>query len=247
MFNNFNKISYNFQGKELKMFNFSNGYSIEKFKNNIFSKKLNYDLLLDKISIENYSDFKYYYVPFYCGEIINPFLEFPKSQKDVEEEIDSYKAIFYSGISGSSFSSGDLIAAATAGFCAGFDVSQNFGYIIDKQENLNKLKAFVVGSLGTGINYVFRKEDNQWNQKYSFELKLVENFSDSVEYFINNGIEEKNNESKLNEYYDFKNGISGINSLFISSQETYKQNKEILYFIDSFSLTNFENEINGSS
>jgi len=247
MFNNFNKISYNFQGKELKIFNFSNGYSIEKFKNNIFSKKLNYDFLLDKISIENYSDFKYYYVPFYCGEIINPFLEFPKSQKDVEEEIDSYKAIFYSGISGSSFSSGDLIAAATAGFCAGFDVSQNFGYIIDKQENLNKLKAFVVGSLGTGINYVFRKEDNQWNQKYSFELKLVENFSDSVEYFINNGIEEKNNENKLNEYYDFKNGISGINSLFISSQETYKQNKEILYFIDSFSLTNFENEINGSS
>lgn len=247
MFNKLNKITYNFEGKELTLFNFSNGYSIKNFKNNIFSKKINYDLLLDKISIENYSDFKYYYVPFYCGEILNPFLEFPKSQKDVEEEIDSYKAIFYSGISGSSFSSGDLIAAATAGFCAGFDVTQNFGYVISGEENLNKLKALVIGSLGTGTNYVFRKENNQWNQKYSFNLELVENFSDSVEYFIDNGIEEKNNITKLDEYYDFKNGISGINSVFLSSQETYKQDKEILYFIDSFSLTNFENEINGTS
>ena len=60
-------------------------------------------------------------------------------------------------------------------------------------------------------------------------------------------MEEKNNTTKLNEYYDFKNGISGINSVFLSSQETYKKDKEILYFIDSYSLTNFENEINGTS
>ena len=73
MFNKLNKILYNFEGKELALFNFSNGYSIKNFKNTIFSKKINYDLLLDKISIENYSDFKYYYIPFYCGEILNPF------------------------------------------------------------------------------------------------------------------------------------------------------------------------------
>jgi predicted NUDIX family NTP pyrophosphohydrolase len=171
----------------------------------------------------------------------------PPTSKEVEKTINDYSAIFFTNIAGSCFSAGDLIAKSNSGFCAGFDVTDNFGYLVEVDSNINKLKALIVGSVGTGSCLIIRKENNSWGIFATFYNSLEEKYSDSAKQFLDNSEIQTSNSTILNQYYSFKSGETGINYSYNSEIDIFNNNRSIIYLIDQSAIKSFEDVMNVGS
>jgi len=123
IFGKFTKYNYNFDGVTLRVVDLSSDYDLSSFENNIYGKKIDENFLLDKLSNELYSDIKYYFAPLYTSGILNPFEELPPPAKKIEDELKEFTSIIGNFV-GASYSPGDIIAASTGGYSAGFEHNQ---------------------------------------------------------------------------------------------------------------------------
>ena len=163
IFGNFRRYQYNFDGVTQTVVDLSTKYDLSQFSENIYGKKVDENFLLDKLSNELYSDLEYYFSPLYTSGILNPFEELPPPAKKIEDELKEFTSIIGNFV-GASYSPGDIIAASTGGYSAGFDINNNFAYVVAIDEEVNKLKTLMVGNVGTGSKSVFRKVSNNWSQ-----------------------------------------------------------------------------------
>ena len=247
MFNQFKTITYTINDKDLSVKDLSKSFDLTDIKDKIYSKRAETNTFLDTISENNYRSFNYYHVPLYAGDILNPYKELPPTSKEVEKTINDYSAIFFTNIAGSCFSAGDLIAKSNSGFCAGFDVTDNFGYLVEVDSNINKLKALIVGSVGTGSCLIIRKENNSWGIFATFYNSLEEKYSDSAKQFLDNSEIQTSNSTILNQYYSFKSGETGINYSYNSEIDIFNNNRSIIYLIDQSAIKSFEDVMNVGS
>lgn len=247
MFNRFKTITYTINNKDLSVKDLSKSFDLTNIKNNIFSKRAETNTFLDTISYNNYRTFDYYHVPLYAGNILNPYKELPPTSKEVEKTINDYSAVFFTNIAGSCFMNGDLIAKQNAGFCAGFDVTDNFGYVVDIDSNINKLKTLIIGEVGTGPCLIIRKENNSWGIFATFNNSLEEKYSDSVKEFLDDSSIQSSSTSILEQYYSFKAGETGLNYSYNSEVDIFNSNRSIIYLVDQTIIKSFEDTMNVGS
>lgn len=247
MFNKFTTISYTINDKDLSVKDFSKSFDLSSLKDNIYSKNIETDTFLDVVSYNTYDSFVYYHVPLYVGDILNPYKELPKTSKESELNLEQYTSLFFTNIAGSCFSVGDLIAKSHTGYSAGFDVTDNFGYVVDIDLELKKLKLLNIGSVGTGPCLLLRKNNNSWGIFATFYNNLEENYANSAKEFFDNSSIQSIDTNILNTYYDFRNGQTSMNYSFNTENDIFKGNKSILYLLDRKSLTNFEDALNVGS
>jgi len=247
MFNRFKTITYTIDDKDLSVKDLSKSFDLTNIKNNIFSTRVATNTFLDTISYNNYGVFDYYHVPLYAGNILNPYKELPLTSKEVEKTINDYSAVYFTNIAGSCFINGDLIAKQNAGFSAGFDVTDNFGYVVGIDSNINKLKTLIIGEVGTGPCLIIRKENNSWGIFATFNNSLEENYSDSAKYFLDDSSIQSSDTSILEQYYSFKAGETGLNYSYNSEVDIFNSNRSIIYLIDQTAIKSFEGAINGGS
>jgi hypothetical protein len=243
IFGKFTKYNYNFDGVTLRVVDLSSDYDLSSFENNIYGKKIDENFLLDKLSNELYSDIKYYFAPLYTSEILNPFEEFPPPTKKIEDELKEFTAIIGNFV-GASFSPGDIIAASTGGYSAGFDITNNFAYVVAIDEEVNKLKTLMIGSVGTGTKLVFRKVSNNWSElDYTCSITLVQSYSDSPVGFINdNNIFTKNISTA-----GYLDGEPDNNYVIINEKENMIGTKNIINVAQDSVIKLIEDNVNGSS
>lgn len=249
MFDKFKTISYNFDGIDKTIVDISTNYTISDLEPYFYSKKIDEDVLLDKISSQTYNDSKYYFVPLYASGILNPFIEFPYTVEEKETLLNSYTAGFFSGISGASLQAGDFIAPSDSGFSAGFCITGNFGYINEVNENINKLKLLVVGSLGTGSHNIIRNTNGSWSYASgTITLNLVEPYADSASYFLNESkILCEDNTTAINEYVAMKNTGSTSSFYYVNEKEVLLDNTNVMTFVEENYVKTFEDRVNGIS
>lgn len=247
MFNRFKTITYTIDDKELSVKDLSKSFDLTDISSSIYSKKAETNTFLDTISDNNYRVFDYYHIPLYAGNIINPYTELPPTSKEIEKTIEEYSAIFFTNIAGSCFMAGDLVAKQNAGFCAGFDVTNNFGYVVDVDSVVNKLKILIVGEVGTGPCMIMRKENNSWGIFATFNNSLEEKYSDSAKYFLDDSSIQQSTTTILEEYYSFKAGQTSMNYSYISEIDAFNNNRSIIYLVDQNAIKSFEDAMNVGS
>jgi hypothetical protein len=249
MFDKFKKIEYNFDGIDKTIVDIATNYDLSELEEFFYSKKIDEDILLDRISSQTYSDPKYYFVPIYASKILNPFTQFPYTIEEQETLLNSYKAGFFSGISGACLQPGDLIAPSDSGFSAGFCVTGNFGYVNEVNNNVSKLKLLVVGSLGTGSHNIIRNTNGSWSYvSGGITLNLVEPYADSAIYFLNEfNIVCEDNTTAINEYVSLKNTGSTSNFSYINEKENLLDKNNIMTFVEENYVKKFEDKMNGIS
>lgn len=247
MFNRFKTISYTIDDKELSVKDLSKSFDLTDISTSIYSKKSETNTFLDTISENNYRTFDYYHVPLYAGNILNPYKELPPTSKELEKTIEEYSAIFFTNIAGSCFMPGDLIAKQNAGFCAGFDITNNFGYVVDIDSDINKLKTLIIGEVGTGPCMVIRKENNSWGVFATFNNNLEETYSDSAKYFLDDSSIQQSTTTILEQYYSFKAGETSMNYSYISEIDAFDNNRSIIYLVDQNAIKSFEDVMNVGS
>lgn len=243
IFGNFARYKYNFDGITQTVVDLSTKYDLTNFSQNIFGKKVDENFLLDKLANELYSDVEYYFAPLYTSGILNPFEELPPPAKKIEDELKEFTSII-GNFSGASFSAGDIIAPSKAEFSAGFDITTNFAYVVDIDEEVNKLKTLMVGSVGTGTKLVFRKVSNNWSQlDFTCSITLLQPYSDSPVGFINdNGVFTKNISTA-----GYSDGQPDNNYSVVNEKENMIGTKNIINVAQDTVIKLIEGNINGSS
>jgi len=242
IFGKFLKYNYNFGGTTHQVVDLSTSYDLSEFEQNIYGKKIDENVLLDKLSNDLYNDVGYYFAPIYTSNILNPFEQLPPPAKKIEDELKSFTAIIGNFV-GASFESGDIIAASTAGYSAGFDITNNFAYVISIDNELTKLKTLMVGSVGTGTKATFRKTNNNWEQIHNCSITLVQPYSDSPVGFINNNNVFIKSIAEAG-YYD---GQPDNNYVPIIEKDNMIDNKNVINVAENKVIKFIEDNINGSS
>jgi hypothetical protein len=243
IFGKFSKYNYNFDGITHRVVDLSSDYDLTPFQDNIYGKKIDENFLLDKLSNELYSDVKYYFSSLYTSGILNPFEELPPPAKKIEDELKEFTT-FIGNFIGASFFNGDIIAASTGGYSAGFDITNNFAYVVSVDEEVNKLKTLMVGSVGTGTKAVFRKVNNNWQQlDYTCSITLVQSYSDSPVGFIN----DNNVFTKSISTAGYLDGQPDDNYVVINEKENMIGTKNIINVAQDSVIKLIEDNINGSS
>lgn len=246
IFQNFKKISYDFSGVTQTILDLSSEYDVSVYDNSFYSIQIDNDLLLDKLSIDLYDDEKYYFSPIYTSNILNPFEEFPAPTKKIEDDLGIYYSIFGS-FSGLCFEVGDLIVKNNNGYSAGFNPTTDFGYIVDIDNEINKLKILMVGSLATGsnTNTLLRKENSSWGEVSLalFTINQIQKFQTSPYGFVNSdGIFTKNQSVA-----GFTIGGTTSNYVPITEEQNLNFSKNILTVAKENVIKNIEDNINGIS
>jgi len=242
IFGKFNTISYNFNGTTGSVKDFGSEYDLAEYNSDLYGKRIDNNLLLDKLSIELFKDPAYYFAPIYTSDIINPFEQFPPPTKKIEDSLEKFTAIF--GNFSATLGFGDLIGTPTSGFSAGFDITTNFAYVIDQDVEIKKIKALMVGTLGTGNLPVFKKINGQWQQTNSILIYGTQNYSDSPVEFIN-----ENNivitDSDVNLYYLTGTPTGGY--VTVNEKEKLINNTNIINVPKESVVQLIEDNVNGSS
>lgn len=174
MFNNQQKINYSFDGVDREVILFNNDYDLTDLSSSFYAEKINSDELLDTLSFRLFDDTNYYYVPIYSGNILNPFTELPPSSEETEVNFSDFKSITspisrfnidgITGTTGNFLMPNDLIVGVS-GTSSGYDITNNYGYIIDVDYAVDKLKVLIKGSLSSSSAYrVLRNTDGKWNR-----------------------------------------------------------------------------------
>ena len=246
IFENFNKILYNFSGTTQTIVDLSSEYNIDLYENSFYSIQVDNDLLLDKFSIDLYSEQKYYYAPLYTSNILNPFEGLPPPTKKIEDDLGIYFSLFGS-FTGACFEKGDLIVKNNNGYSAGFNPTTDFGYIVDIDQEINKLKILMVGSLATGsnTNKLLRKQDSSWEEISldPFAINQIQKFQSSPYGFINSeGIFTKNQTVA-----GFTAGGTTSNYVPITEEQNFNSSKNIMIVAKDTVIKNIEDNINGIS
>jgi hypothetical protein len=243
IFGNFRRYQYNFDGVTQTVVDLSTKYDLSQFSENIYGKKVDENFLLDKLSNELYSDLEYYFSPLYTSGILNPFEELPPPAKKIEDELKEFTSIIGNFV-GASYSPGDIIAASTGGYSAGFDITNNFAYVVAIDEEVNKLKTLMVGNVGTGSKSVFRKVSNNWSQlDYNCSITLVQAYSDSPVGFINNNNVFTKNISTAG----YSDGQPDNNYVVVNEKQNMIGTKNIINVAQDSVIKLIEGNINGSS
>lgn len=243
IFGNFRRYQYNFDGVTQTVVDLSTKYDLSQFSENIYGKKVDENFLLDKLSNELYSDLEYYFSPLYTSGILNPFEELPPPAKKIEDELKEFTSIIGSFV-GASYSPGDIIAASTGGYSAGFDITNNFAYVVAIDEEVNKLKTLMVGNVGTGNKAIFRKISNNWSQLgYNCPITLVQTYSDSPVGFINNN----NVFTKNIATAGYSDGQPDNSYVVVNEKENMIGTKNIINVAQDSVIKLIEGNINGSS
>jgi len=173
MFNNQPKINYSFDGIEREIVLFNNDFDLSDVSSSFYAEKINSDELLDTFSFRLFENTNYYYIPLYSGNILNPFIELPPSSEEIEVEFSDFKSITspisrfnidgITGTTGNFLLPNDLIVGVS-GTSSGYDITNNYGYIIDVDYAVDKLKVLIKGSLSSSSAYrVLRNTDGKWN------------------------------------------------------------------------------------
>jgi len=246
IFENFNKIAYNFSGVTQTILDLSSEYNLDIYENSLYSIKVDNDLLLDKVSIDLYSDEKYYYSPLYTSNILNPFEELPPPTKKIEDDLGIYFSLFCFP-TGACFEQGDLIVKINNSYVAGFNPTTDFAYVVDIDLEIDKLKILMVGSLATGsnTNKVFRKENSSWEEVSfdTFNVKQIQKFQSSPYGFINSeGIFTKNQSVA-----GFTIGGTTSNYVPVTEEQNFNSSKNIMIVANNTVIKNIEDNINGIS
>lgn len=174
MFNNQPKINYSFDGVEREVVLFNNDFDLSDVSSSFYAEKINSDELLDTFSFRLFENTNYYYISLYSGNILNPFIELPPSSEEIEVEFSDFKSITspisrfnidgITGTTGNFLLPNDLIVGVS-GTSSGYDITNNYGYIIDVDYAVDKLKVLIKGSLSSSSAYrVLRNTDGKWNR-----------------------------------------------------------------------------------
>jgi len=242
IFGKFDTISYNFDGITHPVKDLGSEYNLSEYNPDLYGKRIDNDLLLDKLSFELFKDPAYYFAPIYTSEILNPFEQFPPPTKKIEDSLEKFTAIF--GNFTATLGFGDLIGTPTSGFSAGFDITTNFAYVIDQNVEIKKIKALMVGTLGTGGLPVFKKINGKWQQTDTIQIYGTQNYSDSPVEFIN-----ENNvltiDSDITQYYLTGTPTGGY--VGVNEKEKLINNTNIINVPKESVIKLIEDNVNGSS
>lgn len=242
IFGKFDTISYDFDGVTQTVKNLNTEYDLTEYESEFYGKKIDENVLLDKLSFELFKGHKYYFAPLYTSKILNPFEELPPPSKKIEDNLQNYTAIF--GNFSATFAGGELIGTPTSGFSAGFDITTNFAYVLDYDLELKKIKALMVGTLGTGSLPVYKKVDGKWQQTTSILIYGSQNYSDSPAEFIN-----QNNvvitDSDVTQYYLTGTPTGGYVS--VNEKEKFINNTTLINVPKDSVIKLIEENVNGSS
>ena len=254
MFSSYNIEKYNFDGvsKDTRIFNIDFDLSI--YNNFLYSEKVSDNFMLDTFALEKYDNSNYYHIPLYVNNIINPFLELPPTQQEIEIELNNFKSGI-NGFTGSSLEAGDLLVSFNGGFSASFNVNEKFGYITEIDYEMEKIKMLVKGiSGGTANNSyrILRKENNEWIPIVPTIISgfvilpnvlFVENFSNSPVRFQNqNGIVTK--DITISGYSD---GSPDNGYISISEKENLINDRNFINIPSSDKVKVIGDLINGTS
>jgi hypothetical protein len=199
MFNNLPKINYSFDGIEREIVIFNNDFDLSEMSSSFYAEKLNLDELLDSFSYRLFENSNYYYIPLYSGNILNPLIELPPSSEELEVNFDDFKSITsqissfnvdgISGTTGNFLLPNDLILGVCSGISSGYDITNNYGYVIDVDYAVDKLKVLIKGSLSSSSAYrVLRNTDGKWNriaQTYLLSQPQTSDYGGSPIRFVN--------------------------------------------------------------
>lgn len=175
MFNNQPKTNYSFDGVEREVVLFNNDFDLSDMSSSFYAEKINSDELLDTFSFRLFENTNYYYVPLYSGDILNPFLELPPASEEIEVNFSDFKSITspisrfnidgITGTTGNFLLPNDLIVGFCSGTSSGYDITNNYGYIIDVDYAVDKLKVLIKGSLSSSTAYrVLRNRNGKWDR-----------------------------------------------------------------------------------
>jgi len=242
IFGKFDTISYDFSGITRSVKDLSTEYDLSQYSSEFYGKKIDENTLLDKLSIELFKDPKYYFAPLYTSGMVNPFIGLPPPTKKIEDTLEKYTAIF--GNFSATFAGGELIGTPTSGFSAGFDITTNFAYVLDSNSEIKKIKALMVGTLGTGILPVYSKVDGKWQKTNEVLIHGTQNYSNSPVEFIN-----ENNvvitDSDLTNYHLTGTPTGGY--VIVSEKEKMVNNTNTINVPKESVVQLIEDNINGSS
>ncbi len=242
IFGKFNTISYDFSGITQPVKDLSSEYDLTQYSSDFYGKKIDENVLLDKLSFELFNNHKYYFAPLYTSGMVNPFEQLPPPTKKIEDTLQKYTAIF--GNLSATFAGGELIGTPTSGFSAGFDITTNFASVVDYDLEIKKIKALMVGTLGTGSLPVYRKVDGKWQQTTSIFIYGTQNYSDSPAEFIN-----ENNiaitDSDVSLYYLSGTPTGGY--VTVNEKEKLINNTNIINVPKESVVQLIEDNVNGSS
>lgn len=258
MFNNFSKISYDFDGVERTILLFNNDYNFSELESSFYAESLQENELLDTFSSRIFGKSSTYYIPLYTSNIVNPFLELPPSTEQIETEYNEFKALMSpsanftatGGQTAAFVEAGDLVVRSSASYGAGFDTTDNFAYIADVDYELNKLKVLNKGMTGPSNYRIIRKTGNQWNPitnplltGFVLNNVFLENFSNSPTSFVNeNGIITNSFTTA-----GFTSGTPTGGYISLSELNNFVDNKNLLNIPTKFQLSTVGDMINVSS
>lgn len=200
MFNNYQKISYDFDGTKRTIVSFNIDFDFSAIESSFYTEKINDDELLDSFSLKTFKDSYNYYIPLYTGEILNPFIELPPSTEQIENELSTFKSLFSDSVNftatggqtAARVEPGDLVVKFDASYDADFNTTDNFAYVSEVDYEINKLKVLSKGFTASSGYRILRKTNNTWNPiteplLTGFILNNVqlENYSNSPTSFTN--------------------------------------------------------------
>jgi len=200
MFNNYQKISYDFDGTKKTIISFNIDFDFSAIESSFYTEKINDSELIDSFSLRVFDDYSNYYIPLYTGEILNPFIELPPSTEQIENEFGIFKSLFSNsanftatgGQTAARIEPGDLIVDLDVSYKASFDTTNNFAYISEVDYEINKLKILNKGMTSSSGYRILRKTNNKWNAiteplLTGFVLNNIqlENYSNSPTSFTN--------------------------------------------------------------
>ena len=87
IFGKFNTISYDFSGITQPVKDLSSEYDLTQYSSDFYGKKIDENVLLDKLSFELFNNHKYYFAPLYTSGMVNPFEQLPPPTKKIEDTL----------------------------------------------------------------------------------------------------------------------------------------------------------------